>query len=410
MDVKPRVVAAAGCALLLVVAGPYGGAIGQDISSSTVEQPLSLDCDPTLSDRCASLRLRTGRKLFDVETFDGNGRTCRTCHSKRTGTFSPDDALARLAEDPNDALFLHDGLDDGVAGTSRITEHATVRIEIPLPPDVVLLDDPTRRSVILNRGTPTTMNTPALDPQLMYDTREPNLQSQAFNAIHGHAQNTREPTALELDLIKEFQQKDSRFFSSDALRDFANGGPPPQLPPGTTESERRGRAMFDNVPFDGVTTRGLCNSCHSGPMLNRAARGNPFGLPPGGLRAGVSVSERNLIGNPVYSFAVTNQDGSVVVIRNTPDPGAMLNDPPPSAPPGVPTPPRAFFANLFKILPLWGIKDTAPYFHDNSAKTLEEVAEQYRVLLLQQSRHAGLRVHEAGSGGHGGIPEAASLT
>ena len=50
MDVKPRVVAAAGCALLLVVAGPYGGAIGQDISSSTVEQPLSLDCDPTLSD------------------------------------------------------------------------------------------------------------------------------------------------------------------------------------------------------------------------------------------------------------------------------------------------------------------------------------------------------------------------
>ena len=58
----------------------------------------------------------------------------------------------------------------------------------------------------------------------MYDTREPNLQLQAFNAIQGHAQNTREPTALELDLIKEFQQTDSRFFSSDALSAFANGG------------------------------------------------------------------------------------------------------------------------------------------------------------------------------------------
>jgi cytochrome c peroxidase len=115
-----------------------------------------------------------------------------------------------------------------------------VRIEIPLPPDVILADDPTRRSVILNRGTPTTLNTPALDPMLMYDTREPNLELQAFNAIHGHAQNTREPTALELDLIREFQQTDSRFFSSEALRAFANGGPPPQLPPGTTESERRG--------------------------------------------------------------------------------------------------------------------------------------------------------------------------
>jgi cytochrome c peroxidase len=221
------------------------------------------------------------------------------------------------------------------------------------------------------------MNTPALDPQLMYDTREPNLQRQAFNAIVGHAQNTREPTALELDLIKEFQQTDSRFFCSEALRAFANGGPPPQLPPGTTESERRGRAMFDNVPFDGVSTRGICNSCHSGPMLNRASAGNPFGLPPGGLRASIAVSERNLMGNPVYSFVVTNRDGSVVVIDPTPDPGAMLNDPLPSAPPGVPTPPRSFFANFFKILPLWGVRDTAPYFHDNSAKTLEDVAEHY---------------------------------
>ena len=133
---------------------------------------------------------------------------------------------------------------------------------------------------------------------LMYDTREPNLEQQAFNAIVGHAQNTRTPTALELDLIKEFQQTDSRFFSSEALRAFANGGPPPQLPPGTTDSERRGRAMFDNVPFDGVSTRGICNSCHSGPMLNRAAAGNPFGLPPGGLRAGIGVSERNLHRQP----------------------------------------------------------------------------------------------------------------
>ncbi len=347
-----------------------------------VEQPLSLDCDPALSDACARLRLRTGRKLFDVERFGGNGRTCRTCHSNRTGTFSPEDGLARLAEDPNDPLFRHDGLDDGVVGTSRITEHATVRIEIPLPPDVVLLDDPTRRSVIVNRGTPTTINTPALDPMLMYDTREPTLQLQAFNAIHGHAQNTREPTALELNLIKEFQQNDSRFFSSEALRNFANGGPPPTLPPGTTDSERRGRAMFDNVPFDGVTTRGICNTCHSGPMLNRFAPGNPFGAPPGGRRGGIGVSERNLIGNPTYTFVVTNPDGSVVVTDPTPDPGAMLNDTPPSAPPGVPTPPRAFFVNIFKIPPLWGVKETAPYFHDNSAKTLEDVAEHYAFFFL----------------------------
>ncbi len=379
----------AGCVFLLVVTGWYDGAVGQEIGFDPFGQSATVDCDPSLSDQCAKRRLQEGRRLFDVETFGGNGRTCRTCHSKKTGTFTPEEAVARLAEDANDPLFLHDGLDDGVAGTSRITEHATVRIEIPLPPGVVLVGDPTRRSVILNRGTPTTMNTPALDPQLMYDTREPNLQQQAFNAIVGHAQNTRVPTALELELIKEFQQTDSRFFSSEALRAFANGGPPPQLPPGVTDSERRGRAMFDNVPFDGVSTRGICNSCHSGPMLNRAAAGNPFGLPPGGLRAGIGVSERNLLGNPIYSFVVTNQDGSVVVIDPTPDPGAMLNNPPPRVPPGVPAPPRSFFANFFKILPLWGVKDTAPYFHDNSAKTLEDVAEHYAFFFLTSPSTTG---------------------
>jgi hypothetical protein len=389
MDLKHRAALIVGCALLIVVTGWYDGAVGQDTRLDPSRQSAPVDCDPSLSEQCAKRRLQEGRRLFDVETFGGNGRTCRTCHSKKTGTFTPEEAVARLAEDANDPLFLHDGLDDGLTGTSRITQHATVRIEIPLPPGVVLVDDPSRRSVILNRGTPTTMNTPALDPQLMYDTREPNLQQQAFNAIAGHAQNTRVPTALELELIKEFQQTDSRFFSSEALRAFANGGPPPQLPPGVTDSERRGRAMFDNVPFDGVSTRGICNSCHSGPMLNRAAAGNPFGLPPGGLRAGIGVSERNLLGNPIYSFVVTNQDGSVVVIGPTPDPGAMLNNPPPRVPPGVPAPPRSFFANFFKILPLWGVRDTAPYFHDNSAKTLEDVAEHYAFFFLTSPSTTG---------------------
>ena len=32
---------------------------------------------------------------------------------------------------------------------------------------------------------------------------------------------------------------------------------------------------------------------------------------------------------------------------------------------------------MFKTPQLWGVKDTAPYFHDNSAKSLEEVLEQY---------------------------------
>jgi hypothetical protein len=29
-----------------------------------------------------------GKKPFEKETFGGNGRTCRTCHSKDTGTLT----------------------------------------------------------------------------------------------------------------------------------------------------------------------------------------------------------------------------------------------------------------------------------------------------------------------------------
>jgi hypothetical protein len=44
-------------------------------------------------------------------------------------------------------------------------------------------------------------------------------------------------------------------------------------------------------------------------------------------------------------------------------------------------PPFLFDANAFKIPSLWGVKDTAPYFHDNSAKSLEDVAAHYARFL-----------------------------
>lgn len=46
-----------------------------------------------------------GKQLFEDATFDGNGRTCATCHGAETGTISAADAAARFAADPNDPLF-----------------------------------------------------------------------------------------------------------------------------------------------------------------------------------------------------------------------------------------------------------------------------------------------------------------
>ena len=321
-----------------------------------------------------------GRRLFRKETFGGNGRTCETCHSRSTGTLSPSDVQALEANNP---LFLHDGLDDGISGTLRISQHATIRVERPLPPNLRIAEEPSAPSVVLLRGIPTTLNTPALDPALMYDLRARTLADQALGAIHDHAQNTVEPTAEELTLIAEFQRTDKRFFSSDVLQEFAQGGPAPELPPGKTASEQRGRLMFVEAEFKPGSTKGICAFCHSGPMLNQTSPFNT-GAPPGARIANIGVSERNLLNLPEYTFLIDDGFGNVQSVR-TPDLGIPLTNP---RPPGVPPPfvrHPAFFANFFKIPSLWGVKKTAPYFHDNSAKTLEEVAAFYTNLFASNT-------------------------
>ena len=235
-----------------------------------------------------------GQRLFDHETFGGNGRTCRTCHSGSDGTIDPQEVAERLA-DPSDPLFVHDGLDDFVSGTSRIAAHATILIERELPPGVVLVDDPSATSVVLARGVPTTVNTPALDPALMYDLRNLNLRDQASGAIDRHAQAAIPPTAAQLEAIAAFQQTDSRFFSSKALKAFAAGGPAPSLPQGHTASEKRGREFFVDAPWNPPSKKGVCALCHSGPMLNTANEFAtiPTGAPPGWRAFDIGVSSRN---------------------------------------------------------------------------------------------------------------------
>jgi cytochrome c peroxidase len=184
------------------------------------------------------------------------------------------------------------------------------------------------------------------------------------------------PTPLQLQLIAEFQRESPRFFSSPALRQFAKGGPAPELPLGETESQRRGRLFFVEAPFKNGGKDGLCALCHSGPMLNTGSKTLSAAVPgaPVGIRdATVFVSERNVIGNPVYTFVVEDVPGRNVEV-SSPDPGEILiakNLPPPSLFP------RTTFMNFFKIPTLWGVKDTAPYFHDGSVKTLEELVDQY---------------------------------
>lgn len=309
-----------------------------------------------------------GRRLFERETFGGNGRTCLTCHSRETGTVSPQDAQHRFTANPADPLFLADGSDDGQGhGATRMQKDATVLVRVPLPANVSLAHDPAARSVVLRRGIPSTLNTPALDDVLMLDGRQPDLLAQARGAIADHAQATREPRTQELAQIAAFQQTPG-FFSSMTTLKYAYLGLKPELPQGRTESEQRGRRFFIDAPLQGDLKTGLCAGCHSGPMLNET---NEF-IPAAPFRRGgrfqsVAVSEFNAAGNPVIDFVFRNADGTTTTVSST-DPGRALI---------TGNAQDAEALNAFKIPSLWGVARTAPYFHDNSAGTLEDVARHY---------------------------------
>jgi hypothetical protein len=320
--------------------------------------------------------LPEGKRLFERETFGGNGRTCSTCHSDETGTLSPRDVRRRFLKDPQDPLFLHDGSDDGTGnGISRILEDATILVTIPLAPNVSLADDPAARTVTLSRGIASTLNTPALDPVLMLDGRVPTLEQQAAGAIQDHAQGV-VPSFASLRAIAEFQ-KTNAFFSSPEVRRFAKYGHPLGLPRGRTASEKRGRRFFEDVPPDlsqGLKP-GLCSHCHSGPLLNTtnefaaAFIPSPAPIPKGQRFLSVGVSELNAGGKPVREF-IFNAGTPQEVRLFSPDPGRALTT-------GVVDDPTLEHVNAFKISPLRGIRHTAPYFHDNSAKTLDDVAAHY---------------------------------
>src|SRR4026209_339120 len=121
--------------------------------------------------------------------------------------------------------------------------------------------------------------------------------------FHDQYQNTSEPTVAQLDAIAEFQRTGARFFSSPALRRFARTGAPPELPPGRTRAERRGRDFLVDAPFAPPSKKGICALCHGGPMLNMVNQAHSNfvgGSPPPGVRfINTGVQLVNAANNPI---------------------------------------------------------------------------------------------------------------
>jgi cytochrome c peroxidase len=319
-----------------------------------------------------------GRQVFEHKQFGGNGRTCITCHSSETGTVTPEEVRARFAQDPNETLFRAKDSDDGTGSSyDRLLNWALFTVQIephfnalpclnapenpPATPSECIVDPD--MPVTLFRGTGNTINTAPLDEVLMLDGRFDNLEEQAVGAIHTHYDNTEEPDEKDLRRLAQFQHT-RQFFSSDELYAFDNGGPAPVLPPGNTPQEILGKKFFEE--------NGLCGMCHSGPMLNTRSRFNPSG--PGGRFDQTQVNARNMLVLPEpvprrWWRLLTTQNK--FVLRNYHDAGHMLQTG------------RLNHFGQFRIPSLWNVKNTAPYFHNNSAADLDILLKHYQEFFLK---------------------------
>ncbi|WP_437521966.1 hypothetical protein WME79_30295 [Sorangium sp. So ce726] len=366
------------CLFLLIPLLGAAGCAGQE----------EWDSDELVAVAAQAHRVQSGEQLFERATFGGNGRRCATCHSEETGTISPADVQARYAANPHDPLFRPIDSDDGVGDSyTRLLNEATIRFEFPLPPNIWIQDDPAATSVTVFRGVPSVKNSPALDPLITFDAREPDLETQAANAILAHFEPTVTPTQRQLEKIADYERT---LFSSRELRRYAHGGPEPELPRGHTRSEKRGRKHF--LP------NGVCGQCHSGPMLNTSSEQFPFGAFTRitGVLTGFSgevlgTSEVRPTPNPMHRYAMAcPSDGSGLLCSNPDLFFPLIAVYQPRLENGVLSmlaadPGSALVLGTLDVLgdgkttSLWGINETAPYFHDNSAPTLEDVIHHYKL-------------------------------
>jgi cytochrome c peroxidase len=292
-----------------------------------------------------------GEDLFFHATFDGNGRTCSTCHDPRNEfTMSPELVQQRFSTDPAHPLFRAIDSDDGNGNDyTTLLTRALFRVNVPLHRNVSVVGEPFRRGITVRRGVPSIANVDLSAPYLQ-DGRVGTLQEQAAGAIRDHMQPRRTPAAKDLDSLALFERDVFYPLRLRSLRDAAD--PVPKAPgfsaPVQSEAAQRGKASFDLH----------CRRCHDGELGDRPTS------PDAPRFVSVFVSEANGSNLPMLRLAFKQPDGTIVETI-TPDPGRAaitgdLND-----------------LNAFDTPPLRGLKQTAPYFHDNSAATLDAVIEHY---------------------------------
>ena len=203
-----------------------------------------------------------GRRLFEEETFNGNGRTCATCHP-RTNNFTIDPAFIATLP-PTDPLFVNEQVPELAAleDSSLLRNFGLICENL----------DTFEQSCVF-RGVPHTLGlSTSLTPDDVVGAvvthatgwggdgspGDGSLRSFATGAVIQHFPRTlnriegvdfRLPTEAELDAMEAFQRSLGR---RAEVIDMANA----QFRQPVAE---RGRLLFENL--DEIDDRG-CNACH----------------------------------------------------------------------------------------------------------------------------------------------------
>ena len=341
----------------------------------------------------------------------GNGRSCADCHMPQDQfQLSPANVQARFkllewrrlwnprADDP---LFRPVDADDfRVNGDqaqdfSNLRENGLVRIVMPLPSNVKLIDPLTDQpsnetSVDVWRSVPTVNDVKLTGPTsilswprgpnpgggFQLDARIGTLQEQALGALRNHAEIQSAPPQRMLDDLASFQRL---LFTNKRVRNLSDAisagvTPLPDPDPVLNAFELQGKAIF---------TRS-CAVCHGGPeqttsvrvpfpvvryhdIATQCPRPVDFATP---ARFNFKPCPSRLARN-ARTYQITQPDGTILR-RTTSDPARGLLT-------GVviPTAPVTDDWGKFDVPGLRGISRTAPYFHNNSADNLEEVVDHY---------------------------------
>jgi hypothetical protein len=325
---------------------------------------------------------------------------------KRQDDKNADDPLFRPVDADDFRINGSDAID-----YSNLVDNGLIRVTLPLPPNVRLIDPQTGQpsdetSVDLWRAVMPVLNTaitgpdavapiwpppPARLPILGQDPNGPNrqggyqhdarfgtLQEQARGALLAHAQVSFEPPQRLLDDLAAFQKT---LFSSPGVELLAaailsGNSTFPDPDPELNELEQQGKMVFNRA----------CTTCHGGTL-------HPSTSTPDATLAGIRVIARyqniftacprpatdgiapcpDRLARNARTYRITLANGSFQFVT-TSDPGRLLLTGQPAD------------LGVMDITQLRGISKTAPYFHNNSAATLEEVVDHYEAIFRRAAR------------------------